>query len=201
MVTSLVVQWSRLCLQCRGWRFDPWSGSWDPTCLSAKKPKHKTETQWVSGALWPGCDLMTLVALGLGRVWSCPSSRRESQHLGPPQRGGTIFLLMHRPSCWPCVSSYLGLRLLPPADLSILQFLTVVCYGVGQTCSLREGLGLSDFGFLIITCLWMISVQWAHSMSPPSLDLLLGTLCMAVHGKVFFAFGRNCCCKYVLSAL
>ena len=27
-------------------------------------------------------------------------------------------------------------------------------------------------------------------MSPPSLDLLLGTLWVAVHGKVFFAFAK-----------
>ena len=26
-----------------------WSGSWDPTCLMAKKPKHKTEVQFISG--------------------------------------------------------------------------------------------------------------------------------------------------------
>ena len=27
----------------RVWVFNPWSGSWEPTCLVAKKPKHKTE--------------------------------------------------------------------------------------------------------------------------------------------------------------
>ena len=28
--TFLVVQWLRLCSQCRGPRFDPWSGNWIP---------------------------------------------------------------------------------------------------------------------------------------------------------------------------
>ena len=43
-----MVQWSSgwdFTFQCRGCGFDPWSGSWDPTCLAAKKPKHKTEEQ------------------------------------------------------------------------------------------------------------------------------------------------------------
>ena len=34
--TSLVVQWLRLCLQCRGRGFNPWIGNKDPTCLKAK---------------------------------------------------------------------------------------------------------------------------------------------------------------------
>jgi len=29
-----------------GYRFDPWLGSWDPICLAAKRPKHKTKTVW-----------------------------------------------------------------------------------------------------------------------------------------------------------
>lgn len=29
--------------QCRGCKFDPWSGSQVPTCLTGKNPKHKTE--------------------------------------------------------------------------------------------------------------------------------------------------------------
>ena len=44
--TSLAVQWIRLHLftfQCRKCRFNPWLG-WDPICLVAKKPKHKTQT-------------------------------------------------------------------------------------------------------------------------------------------------------------
>ena len=31
-----------------GSEFDPWSGSWDPTCLEAKRPKHKQWKQWCS---------------------------------------------------------------------------------------------------------------------------------------------------------
>lgn len=41
--TSLAVQWLRLRLQMQGYGSDPWSGSWDPTCLMAKGPKHRTE--------------------------------------------------------------------------------------------------------------------------------------------------------------
>ena len=37
--TSLVVQWLRLCFQCRGCEFDPWSGSEDPMCLWSQKPR------------------------------------------------------------------------------------------------------------------------------------------------------------------
>ena len=40
--TSLVVQWLRLCFQCRGCEFDPWSGSEDPMCLWSQKPRTKT---------------------------------------------------------------------------------------------------------------------------------------------------------------
>ena len=29
--TSLVVQWLRLCFNCRAHRFDPWLGNYDPT--------------------------------------------------------------------------------------------------------------------------------------------------------------------------
>lgn len=42
--TSLAVRWLRLHLLCKGCTFSPWSGSLDPTCLMAKKPKHWTET-------------------------------------------------------------------------------------------------------------------------------------------------------------
>ena len=30
--------------QCSGCEFSPWSRNWDPTCLPAKKPKHKSNT-------------------------------------------------------------------------------------------------------------------------------------------------------------
>ena len=29
------------CLQCRGCKFDSWSGNWDPLCCGAKKRKKK----------------------------------------------------------------------------------------------------------------------------------------------------------------
>ena len=38
------VQWLRLHLLMMGCGFNPRSGSWDPTCLIAKKLHHKTET-------------------------------------------------------------------------------------------------------------------------------------------------------------
>ena len=38
------VQWLRLHLLMMGCGFNPWSGSWDPTCLIAKKLHPKTET-------------------------------------------------------------------------------------------------------------------------------------------------------------
>ena len=45
MGTSLVVQWLRLHLPMQGVQLDPWSGSSDPTCLIAEKPKHKKQKQ------------------------------------------------------------------------------------------------------------------------------------------------------------
>ena len=42
--TSLWAQWLRLCLQCRGCRFDPRTGSEGPTFRMAKKIEHETET-------------------------------------------------------------------------------------------------------------------------------------------------------------
>ena len=39
----MALEWLRLCLQRSGYRFSSWSGSWNPACLAAKKPKHKTE--------------------------------------------------------------------------------------------------------------------------------------------------------------
>jgi len=36
---SLAVQWLNLHLQVQGWKFDPWSGSQDPTCHPAEKSK------------------------------------------------------------------------------------------------------------------------------------------------------------------
>ena len=42
----LVVQWLRLPFQCRGYWFNPWLGSWDPTCLVAKKPNHKKQKKY-----------------------------------------------------------------------------------------------------------------------------------------------------------
>ena len=49
--------------QCRGSGFNPWSGSWDPTCHAARKPKHKTEAKtWVCAKSLQSCltlcDLM-----------------------------------------------------------------------------------------------------------------------------------------------
>ena len=32
-----------MCFQCRGCRFDAWSGNWDPTCHMAKKEKKKNK--------------------------------------------------------------------------------------------------------------------------------------------------------------
>ena len=39
--TSLVIQWLRLCFQCRGQGFNPWSANWVPKCLVAKKKKER----------------------------------------------------------------------------------------------------------------------------------------------------------------
>ena len=41
--TSLALQWLRLGLLMQGVWFNPCSGSLDPSCLMAKKPKHETE--------------------------------------------------------------------------------------------------------------------------------------------------------------
>ena len=36
--TSLAVQWLvKIAFQCRGFRLDPWSGTYNPTCLRAKR--------------------------------------------------------------------------------------------------------------------------------------------------------------------
>ena len=43
MGISLVVQWLILHLPMKGCGLAPWSETWDPTCLTAKKLKHKTE--------------------------------------------------------------------------------------------------------------------------------------------------------------
>ena len=48
---SLVVQWLRFCLQCRVCRFNPWSGSWDPTCLMAKKTKTLCKSSVVTNSI------------------------------------------------------------------------------------------------------------------------------------------------------
>ena len=42
--TSLVIQWLRLCFQCRGQGFNPWSANWVPKCLVAKKKRREIET-------------------------------------------------------------------------------------------------------------------------------------------------------------
>ena len=39
--TLVAVGWLRLCFHCWGHKFDPWLRSYDRTCFSAKKPKHK----------------------------------------------------------------------------------------------------------------------------------------------------------------
>ena len=41
--TSMVVHWLRLCSQCRGFRFDPWSGNKDPTCHRVWTKKKKRQ--------------------------------------------------------------------------------------------------------------------------------------------------------------
>ena len=41
----LAIQWLRLRLPVQGFRFDPWSGSYDPTCLMAKEPEYKQQNQ------------------------------------------------------------------------------------------------------------------------------------------------------------
>ena len=35
-----------LSSNARACEFDPWLGSYDPTCLTVKKPKHKTKAIW-----------------------------------------------------------------------------------------------------------------------------------------------------------
>ena len=39
--TSLALEWLRLCLQCSGYRFSSWSGSWNPACLQPKSQNIK----------------------------------------------------------------------------------------------------------------------------------------------------------------
>ena len=44
MGISLVVQWLRLCFQCKGNRFDSWSGNQDPTGHEVR-PKQTNKKQ------------------------------------------------------------------------------------------------------------------------------------------------------------
>ena len=44
--TSLAVQWLRFHLAMQKCRFDPWSGSYNPICLKAKKPKGKRSIRY-----------------------------------------------------------------------------------------------------------------------------------------------------------
>ena len=38
---SVMVQWLRIQLQCKGLKFNPWLGNLDATCLEAAKPSFR----------------------------------------------------------------------------------------------------------------------------------------------------------------
>ena len=48
---SPVVQWLRLCLPMQGVQDQSLVGSLDPTCLATKKPKHKTEANFITQSI------------------------------------------------------------------------------------------------------------------------------------------------------
>ena len=50
--------------QCRRCRFEPSSGSWDPMCRKAKKPKHKKQKQYCNKF---NKDFLKIICVHLGR--------------------------------------------------------------------------------------------------------------------------------------
>ena len=50
--------------QCRGYRFNPWSGNWDPTCCTAwpkKQNKEKAGSERLCNLFRNNCDGMVNV--------------------------------------------------------------------------------------------------------------------------------------------
>ena len=101
VVTSLVVQWLRLCLPMQ--RVQVRSLVWD---LGSHMPRSQKTKTWNRNKVSQWCPLTSLWpndphSSRTGRVWSCPFSHRESQHRRPPQRGGMNSCLRSSPRADP----------------------------------------------------------------------------------------------------
>ena len=73
--TSLAVQWLRLHLPMQGVRVRSlvWSGSYDPTCLVAEKPKHKKQKRASLVAQWLRVCLLVQGTRVRALVWEDPT--------------------------------------------------------------------------------------------------------------------------------